>query len=222
VSASPTSQPRPPSADGARAVRAAGAGPDLVVHNVEEISRIEQRDRIAKSRSDRVADLITAFSGSMLYVYLHVIWFAAWIVLNLGWFGGGPFDPFPFGLLTMIVSLEAIFLSTFVLISQNRQALHADRRQKVNMEVDIIAEQEITKLMQMVSEIRDALSIKHVEDPEVQAMERPTHLEQLAEAIDAAEQDLDSDRSKGLGSTWRRRVAGNETEPPRRQECQGG
>jgi uncharacterized membrane protein len=77
----------------------------------------EHRASRQASRSLRLADVITTFSGSMRFVGLHVAWFAAWIAINLV---GPAFDPFPFGLLTMIVSLEAIFLSTFVLISQNR------------------------------------------------------------------------------------------------------
>ena len=72
---------------------------------------------------DRIADAITAYSGRMLFVYVHIGWFGLWILLNTGRFGVLPFDPFPYGLLTMIVSLEAIFLSTFVLLSQNRLSL---------------------------------------------------------------------------------------------------
>ena len=171
-----------------------------MVHNVGEIVKLEQRDRLAMTRSDHLANRITAFSGSMLYVYLHVIWFSLWIALNLGWLGVKPFDPFPFGLLTMIVSLEAIFLSTFVLISQNRQALQSDRRQKINMQVDVIAEQEITKLMQMVYEIHQHLGIRHPDDPELRAMRKPTHISELAEKIDAAEQQIDPEGAKGPDS----------------------
>jgi uncharacterized membrane protein len=90
---------------------------------------------------NRVADSMTAFSGSMTFVYLHVIWFGAWLLCNEGVFGKSLiFDPFPFGLLTLIVSLEAIFLSTFVLISQNRQQERADRRSQADYENDIRAE----------------------------------------------------------------------------------
>ncbi|MFN8555924.1 MAG: DUF1003 domain-containing protein [Dehalococcoidia bacterium] len=134
------------------------------------------------------ADLITVFSGSMLFVWLHVLWFGGWILVNIGVLPVRPFDPFPFGLLTMIVSLEAIFLSTFVLISQNRQALQADRRQKITMQVDILAEQEVTKLLRMVREIHDHLGIPGAVDPEVQHMARATHIDRLAEALDEAEQ----------------------------------
>ena len=81
-----------------------------------------------RGNQDRVADAITRFAGSMSFVYLHVGWFAVWIVLNAGLVGSAVvFDDFPFGLLTMIVSLEAIFLSTFVMISQNR----ADQKRQV-------------------------------------------------------------------------------------------
>jgi uncharacterized membrane protein len=93
------------------------------------------------SRQDRAADAMTAFSGSMIFIYLHVVWFGAWLLCNEGVFGKSlVFDPFPFGLLTLIVSLEAIFLSTFVLISQNRQQARADRRSQSDYENDIRAE----------------------------------------------------------------------------------
>jgi uncharacterized membrane protein len=87
------------------------------------------------SRSDRIADAMTRFSGSMTFVVLHAVWFAIWIVLNLAL--PAPFDPFPFGLLTLVVSLEAIFLSTFVLISQNRQGAKQAVRSRIEFETDI-------------------------------------------------------------------------------------
>lgn len=90
------------------------------------------------SRSQRVADAITAFSGSMTFVVLHVIWFAAWIVINV--VNSHLFDPFPFGLLTLIVSLEAIFLSTFVLISQNRQSGRTDERAMQDFETNVYSQ----------------------------------------------------------------------------------
>jgi uncharacterized membrane protein len=173
------------------------AQPDPVAHNVDEILKLQQRDRLSMTWSDHLADQITAFSGSMLFFYLNALWFAIWIPLNLGWFGVEPFDPFPFGLLTMIVSLEAIFLATFVLISQNRQALQADRRQKVNMQVDMLAEQEVTKLMHMVAEIHEHLGISHPNDAELQRLGRRTHIEKLADAIDEAEKVQDPNAAEG-------------------------
>jgi uncharacterized membrane protein len=178
----------------------AKGSPDPVVHNVDEIVRLQQRDRLAMTRGERAADLITAFSGSMIFVYLHVAWFALWIALNQGWLGFRAFDPFPFGLLTMIVSLEAIFLSTFVLISQNRQALQADRRQKVNMQVDMLAEQEVTKLIHMVAEIQQHPGIHHEQDRELRKLERRTHIENLADAIDEAERAAHPKGAEGPSS----------------------
>ena len=90
---------------------------------------------------DHTADSITAFAGSMRFVYIHLIWFGMWIALNIGLAGvDHEFDSFPFGLLTMIVSLEAIFLATFVMISQNRQATRADLRSQLDFENNIRGE----------------------------------------------------------------------------------
>jgi uncharacterized membrane protein len=94
-----------------------------------------------KRAQDRAADRITAFAGSLNFVYLHSVWFGVWILLNVGIIGGAVvFDKFPFGLLTMIVSLEAIFLSTFVMVSQNRQAARADIRSQLDFETNLRAE----------------------------------------------------------------------------------
>ena len=94
-----------------------------------------------RGTQDRASDAITAFSGTMLFVYLHAAWFAVWITFNEGLFGRSAiWDPFPFGLLTMIVSLEAIFLSTFVMISQNRQAAREKVRADLDFETNIRSE----------------------------------------------------------------------------------
>jgi uncharacterized membrane protein len=90
---------------------------------------------------DRVADKVTSFAGSLKFVYIHAVWFGIWILLNVGALGAAlTFDKFPFGLLTMIVSLEAIFLSTFVMVSQNRQSERADVRSQLDFETNLRAE----------------------------------------------------------------------------------
>ena len=105
-------------------------------------TRNERRVLDAVMRAqDRVADEITSFAGSLKFVYIHSVWFGMWIILNLGAFGASlVFDKFPFGLLTMIVSLEAIFLSTFVMVSQNRQAARADIRSELDFETNLRSE----------------------------------------------------------------------------------
>jgi len=99
----------------------------------ERAAFIQNRRRL----HDRVADQITAFSGSLSFVYLHVLWFTIWIVINeTRW----RFDPYPFGLLTLVVSLEAIFLSTFVLFSQNRESARSDKRAEIDFETNVLSE----------------------------------------------------------------------------------
>ena len=97
--------------------------------------------RAAMRAQDIAADKITNFAGSLRFVYLHGVWFFIWIAINTGIvFGGLAFDTYPFGLLTMIVSLEAIFLSTFVMVSQNRQARRESIRGELDFETNIRAE----------------------------------------------------------------------------------
>ena len=106
--------------------------------------KVQHEGRILESlkdAQDRAADRITGFAGSMRFVYLHSVWFAVWILLNVGAVGASlAFDKFPFGLLTMIVSLEAIFLSTFVMISQNRQADRQDVRAELDFDANLRSE----------------------------------------------------------------------------------
>ncbi|MFF3661205.1 DUF1003 domain-containing protein [Streptomyces olivochromogenes] len=94
-----------------------------------------------RGTQDRIADAITTFAGTMQFVYIHAAWFTVWIVFNEGLFGrSAVWDPYPFGLLTMIVSLEAIFLSTFVMVSQNRQAMREKVRADLDFETNIRSE----------------------------------------------------------------------------------
>ena len=173
---------------------------DFNSQNIKEIIKLEQRDRIAMNLSDRIASKITAFSGSMIYVVLHIIWFGFWILFNTGTLHFKPFDPFPFNLLTMTVSLEAIFLSSFVLISQNKQAIQADKRAKIDLQVNMIAERETTKLIVMISEIHQKLGIHKKEDSEVQVLKKPTEIRKLADAIDTAEKKTIGKKSNALQS----------------------
>jgi uncharacterized membrane protein len=163
---------------------------------IHEMVELETRDRIRMSVSDRIANWISAFAGSMLFVWLHVAWFALWILLNTS-FVGWPFDAFPFGLLTMIVSLEAIFLSTFVLISQNRQSLLADKRSRIDLQVNLISELEVTKVMALVSDIHKHLGLSDGQDVEVHRIQEPTLVARLADAVDAAEQEAEDKSAAG-------------------------
>ena len=116
---------------------------------------------------DHTADSITSVAGSMRFVYIHLIWFGVWIALNVGLAGiNHEFDKFPFGLLTMIVSLEAIFLSTFVMISQNRQAARSDLRSDLDFENNIRGEIWSVHIGEALG-----LDVDHVEDVVRRAVE---------------------------------------------------
>ncbi len=170
--------------------------------NVEEIVRLEQRDRLAMSRSDRVANWFATFSGRISFLLLHAVWFGVWIVWNAGRVGLSPFDAYPFGLLTVIVSLEAIFLSTFVLISQNRQALAADRRAKVDLQINLLTEQETTRILTLVTAMSRHLNfdVNEAIIEEAHVLEQPTDIGQVMETIDAREQEVDPKGAAGPDS----------------------
>ena len=115
-------------------------------------------DLRARSVEDRLAGAITDFAGSMRFVYLHALWFGIWVAANAGLLlamglGITPWDPFPFGLLTLVVSLEAIFLSTFVMIAQNRLSALADLRAQADYEVNVRAEAEVAKILALVQSL---------------------------------------------------------------------
>ncbi|NTU74570.1 MAG: DUF1003 domain-containing protein, partial [Anaerolineaceae bacterium] len=122
----------------------------VIEHNIRTIIQLRTKASHERSLQSRVADAITSFSGRMVFAYVHIVWFGIWILLNTGWFGVQAFDPFPYGLLTMIVSLEAIFLSTFVLISQNRLAEETERRADLNLHIGLLTEHELTRVLQML------------------------------------------------------------------------
>ena len=137
-----------------------------------------------RTREQRLADAITSFSGRMAFVYVHIVWFSIWILLNSGLFNMQPFDPFPYGLLTMIVSLEAIFLATFVLISQNRMGELSEERADLDLHIDLLTEYELTRVLQMLDAIQDKLGIPNKEDPELADLEMETKPEEVLAEIE--------------------------------------
>ena len=147
--------------------------------------RLRSQIKFEKTWIDEVADFCSNVFGSVVFLLLNAAGFTIWIVINIPEFGFVPFDPFPFGLLTMAVSLEAIFLSIIVLISQNRQSRIADIRQRVNFEVDVRAEDEITKILKMLSEIQEHLGIRK-KDAELSRMEKKTDIGEIQKKVEQA------------------------------------
>jgi uncharacterized membrane protein len=151
----------------------------VLEQNIRTIIRLRQNAAQKRNLQDRIADFITNFSGRMIFVYVHLIWFLAWILINTGRFGIPIFDPFPYGLLTMVVSLEAIFLSTFVLISQNRLSRENEYRADLDMHVGLLTERELTRVLQMLDAIQDKMGIDNDEDSELADLEMVTRPEDV-------------------------------------------
>ena len=147
---------------------------------------VHMRLKAARSRtpSQRIADVVTAFSGRMMFVYFHIVWFTIWILWNIGLLGLEPFDPFPYGLLTMIVSLEAIFLATFVLISQNRMSEQSEQRADLDLHIDLLTEYELTRVLQMLHAIQEEMGIADDEDEELSDLEMETKPEAVLAEIE--------------------------------------
>jgi uncharacterized membrane protein len=157
---------------------------NVIERNIRTIIQLREKAACERSVQNRIADAITSFSGRMVFAYIHVIWFGVWILLNDGNFGVRPFDPFPYGLLTMVVSLEAIFLSTFVLISQNRQSEEAERRADLDLHIGLLAEHELTRVLQMLDAIQDKLGIVDDADSELADLEMETKPEDVLAEIE--------------------------------------
>lgn len=143
---------------------------DVIDRNISTLLEVRRQIEKRKSRTTKVADAVTGFCGNFIFVYLHILWFGFWLLWNTGMLGLTPFDPYPFGLLTTTVSLEAIFLSMFVLISQNRMSELADQRADLDLQVNLLAEYEITTVLKVVDAIADHFDIEVGKDPELEEL----------------------------------------------------
>lgn len=144
---------------------------DVVEENIQLLTDHHEQRKAKMPASERFAEWFTCQIGSMTSVIAHAIFFAVWISLNLGLLGIKPFDPFPFGLLTMILSIEAIFLSLFVLISQNRMQLESDNRAELDVQINLLTEYELTRLWRLTELIADKLGVDREADAELKGLD---------------------------------------------------
>ena len=144
---------------------------DVVQRNIDTIIQLEKAARAHRTVTDRIVDAISTFCGSLAFVWVHLGWFGLWIGTNL-LHGPVVFDPYPFPLLMLLVSLEAIFLSTFILISENRDAQLSERRNLLDLQINLLAEQETTKILTMLKQIADKVGVDVSQDPTVQVLEQ--------------------------------------------------
>jgi uncharacterized membrane protein len=168
----------------------------VLERNIESLKARRQQEEKEATFQERLADAITRFTGSMTFVYLHLAVSGFWIVANLGWIPGVPKWDESFVVLAMIASVEAIFLSTFVLISQNRMAAAADKRADLDLQISLLAEHEVTKLATLVAAIADRLGVKTDVDGELGEITQDV-------APEAVLDEIEGGRPKG-----RRREAG--------------
>jgi uncharacterized membrane protein len=133
--------------------------PAAAARNVHEIAELEKRELRDLPTPDRISIAVTSTLGSFKVVLLHLAALLAWTMWNTFGPGGMRFDPYPFGLLTMIVSMEGVLVALLVLVTQNRMAAQSDQRDRLNLQVDLLAEQEMTVLLRMLGRISDRLGI---------------------------------------------------------------
>jgi uncharacterized membrane protein len=154
--------------------------------NIRALYQRRQQEARAASWQERVADALTRFSGRMQFIYIHIVFFGLWILANLGWISGVPvWDP-SFAVLAMVASVEAIFLSTFVLMTQNRMAAAADKRADLDLQISLLAEHEVTRLAKMLGAISQRLDVRIENPQELQEIETDVAPEAVLDRIEEA------------------------------------
>ncbi|TGE21108.1 DUF1003 domain-containing protein [Hymenobacter metallicola] len=172
---------------------AKGGMAQVVERNIEALLQRQHAEDKQRTWQDRTADAVTKFTGSMAFVCIHLVLFAGWILWNVGWLGLKPFDP-SLVILAMEASVEAIFLSTFVLISQNRMAALADKRADLNLQVSLLSEHEITRLVVLVRAIAQKMDIQEAQHPEIPELAQDVHPERVLDTIEQYQQKVEQQK----------------------------
>lgn len=159
--------------------------PGTVQKNIETILELEKESVESRSAAEHIADKVTTFAGSTPFIILHIIWFVGWILVNGGVISGiTPFDAFPFSFLTLVVSLEAIFLTLLVLMSQNRMTKEADKRAHLDLQINMLSEQETTIILRMVNKIAGHLGLEEELNESVKELCEETDVQHVAKTLD--------------------------------------
>jgi uncharacterized membrane protein len=158
---------------------------DLTHQNVKSIAALEAAAKISTGWGERLAMRIAEFCGSMLFIYIHLAWFSAWIFFNVSPLFAHHSDPFPFFFLTTIVTLELFFLSAFILISQNQETKVTEKRSHLNLQISMLTEQENTKMLKMLNEISMKLGVDQDYDSDLAALAGSTKHEKLFDQIES-------------------------------------
>lgn len=159
--------------------------PSSVRRNLDLIRKLEEQALSSRTTSERVTDAIGSFCGSMPFVILHLVAFGAWILINTTDWGIPHFDPYPFMLMNVAVSLEAIFLSTFVLMKQNRMGRRSDARAHLDLQINLLAEREMTLMLKMLASISEHMGLKEwSRDPHLRDLLSELPVEEVAKELE--------------------------------------
>jgi uncharacterized membrane protein len=152
--------------------------------NVQEICQMEDEALRARSAAHRFGDFVAQQAGRLWFIELHVFWFGTWALLNSGKLAAiKPFDLFPYPFLTLVVSLEAIFLSLFILMSQNRASVHADRRAHLDLQINLLAEHESSKTLELLKALCEHHGLPCSHDPELAELISRTKPSEIVQAL---------------------------------------
>lgn len=175
-----TQGPSEPATPAAAAKNAA-----VAKNNVEKVARLEAEQLHRRSFFERVGDRAVAIAGRGWVAFLHLVWFVTWMAVNTGGVSGvEPFDPYPFNFLTMVVSLEAIFITLAVLNNQNRMTRQADKRAHLDLQVNLLAEQESTATLRLLQRVAEKLGLPADEVHQGEALTRETDVLELVTEMD--------------------------------------
>ena len=155
----------------------------IVERNVRSLVARRQQLEQQKDFQQRIADTITCFTGSMRFVYIHAVIYGTWIIINLPVTPTPKFDP-NFVILAMVASVEAIFLTTFVLMTQNRMGQEAERRAELDLQISLLAEHEVTRLITLVKAIGEKLDIEASKDPELPELQQDVEPEKVLDVME--------------------------------------
>jgi len=178
---------KPLSSSGAGNVDESGSSTELqreTKKNIAKVLEIEDSQKLARSATDRIADAIANFFGSIIFVWVHVLWFGGWIIVNS--IPNIAFDPFPYTFLTLVVSLEAIFLSTFILISQNHETRITERRNHLDLQINLLTEQENTTMLKLLADIAEKVGVSPEDQKAVKMLTEDVDPKTMIEQINDA------------------------------------
>lgn len=161
----------------------------VMERNIKELTKLRQKEEKAKTTEEHIADRISCFAGSMSFVYVHILLFGLWVMWNLGLFGIKPVDP-SLSALSVFAAVEAIFLSTFVLISQNRLNELTNKRANLDLHVGLLAEHEVTRLITLVTAIASKMGVQEAKDEEIKELSQDVDLKEVLDTIDKHKEEI--------------------------------